>query len=284
MVVSHRRLGDCGYDITFLRGDNTAPLNDIIIHYAIDDSVYKLEIPVDTGSTSMPKSDSSCTIHWIPPEGFVGPYDVSGVTEMKDFVLEGGTVEQHTIADGICTPASTRGDPHMRSFDGHGYSFQGSCWYMLAKHCTDDPDFEITAEFAPRKSSGLDIRTRAVRLNVTVGDERISMDSENTVLINDRPIWAAKLSGRPKNAEIMNDEDQVSIKIPGYDLDILWHGRKHAFSAAVTHPDYNGNVCGLLGNADGDPLNDFQKSNGLQTRNIEEFGESWKLLDKECDY
>ncbi|XP_002733605.1 zonadhesin-like [Saccoglossus kowalevskii] len=284
VVVTHTRLGDCSYKIEFIRADTTTSVlaQDIIIHWAIDDSVYLLEVPVVTGSTTIEAGKQSAEILWTPPNGFVPPYDVTGVTQITND--EGGTVDQHQIDDGVCTPGSTRGDPHMRSFDGHGYSFQGLCWYTLAKHCTENPDFEVTAEFAPRPSSGDELKTRAVRLNVTVGDERLSMDTTNEVLVNDVPLWAAKLNGSPVNFEIITDPAMVGVKIERFNMDILWEGRKHAFSAVVSHPDYHGNICGLLGNADGDPLNDFQKPDGTRTTHVNEFGESWKVNEKTCEY
>ncbi|XP_006815073.1 BMP-binding endothelial regulator protein-like [Saccoglossus kowalevskii] len=282
IIVSHQRLGDCSYDINFRRADNTPPAYDMMIHYAIDDSVYLLEVPVDTGSILIPAEAETVTLNWFPPDGFVLPFDVSGVTQISN--ATGGTVEQHTMADGPCTPARTRGDPHLRTFDGHGYSFQGLCWYTLAKHCTDNPDFEVTAEFTPRESSGTELKTRAVRLNVTVGDEVISMDTNNDVTINGNSLWVAKLRGQPKNAQITVDDSRVIVRVAQYNLDILWEGRKHAFSASIYHPDYNGNICGLLGNADGNPLNDFQKRDGSHTKVVNDFGESWKVYDSRCDY
>ncbi|XP_006815065.1 BMP-binding endothelial regulator protein-like [Saccoglossus kowalevskii] len=282
VIVTHRRLGDCTFELTFLREDTTPPDYELIVHYGIDDSVAKLEYPIDTGSITIGLNEISAEIFWDPPEGFVPPFDVAGVTQASN--TTGGEVTQHTMDDGPCTPASTRGDPHLRTFDGHGYSFQGLCWYTLAKHCTENPDFEISTEFAPRQSTGTALRTRAVKMNVTVGDETIIMDTDNDVTVNGKELYAAKLEGLPRNVNIVADDSRISIRVPMANLDILWEGRKHSFSASIYHPDYKGKICGLLGNADGDPLNDFEKSDGWLTYNITEFGESWNIAEKRCDY
>ncbi|XP_002733607.1 BMP-binding endothelial regulator protein-like [Saccoglossus kowalevskii] len=284
VIVSHQRLGDCSFIITFMRADMTSEVlaKNLTLHYTIDDSLAMQEYPVDTGTTVIQANQLTETLYWDPPEGFVPPFDTTGVTQISG--TQGGTIIQHTMDDGPCTPASTRGDPHLRSFDGHGFSFQGLCWYTLAKHCTDNPDFEITTEFAPRESTGTQIRTRAVRMNITVGDEMISMDTDNHVTVNGKAYYVAKLDGLPRNVALTVVDSRVIIRIPKANMDILWEGRRHSFSASLYHPDYKGNLCGLLGNADGDPLNDFEKRDGWLTQDINEFGESWRIEDKSCDY
>ncbi|XP_077864370.1 zonadhesin-like [Saccoglossus kowalevskii] len=282
VVVSHERLGDCNYKITFMRADSTAPYLPMLIHYAIDDSVYLAAVPVVTGTKTMSSDEKIAILYWSPPKDFVSPFDVSGVTEVS--ATEGGTVEQHEIDDGSCFPGSTRGDPHMKTFDGRSYNFQGLCWYTLAKHCDENPKFEITAEFEPRDMVDSKIRTRAVTLNVTVDGERVSVDRNNNILVNDKPFWVAKLVAKPSSIRIDSDDSTVSISVNHYLMDILWDGRKHAFSAVISNTDYSGQVCGLLGNSDGDPRNDFQKRDGTLTTSVNDFGESWRVLDRECQY
>ncbi|XP_077870395.1 mannose-binding protein A-like [Saccoglossus kowalevskii] len=46
-----------------------------------------------------------------------------------------------------------RGDPHLRTFDGRAYTFQGTCWYTLFKDCTEKSRFEVTTKFEPREDS-----------------------------------------------------------------------------------------------------------------------------------
>ncbi|NWI69431.1 FCGBP protein, partial [Todus mexicanus] len=63
------------------------------------------------------------------------------------------------------------------------------------------------------------------------------------------------------------------------DFDLLvtfdWHSYARVFLPAT----YSGAVCGLCGNADGDPADDFSLANGSSTTNATQFGDSWKVAE-----
>nr|XP_006818364.1 PREDICTED: uncharacterized protein LOC100376273 [Saccoglossus kowalevskii] len=166
-------------------------------------------------------------------------------------------------------PPNVIGDPHMKTFDGRPYSFQGTCWYTLVKDCIDS-QFEITAEFVPREDTGDEIKTRALNINVRVREENVHVDRDNTV------------SGEGKHINVENDGHMVTLSFTLKDstFKMEWVGRKHSFHINFTGSRYLGKLCGLLGNADGDTRNDFQKPDGTVVHDANEFGESWKVLDK----
>lgn len=284
--VSSERTADCGYEITFTRADSTET-SELELRYDIED--IGATQPVDEGVAMLQDGQVSVSVVWNPPSGWVAPYHVHGVTMVEDplnpntGLIVGEIISYIIPFDGPCTPGSAKRDPHMRTFDGYPYGFHGICWYTLVKHCTTNPEFEITAKFEPRDTESPELKTRAVAINITVGDERISMD-KNTILVNDVPYWVAHLSGRPRNAKIGVDSGKVSIGIKQLKLEIMWDGRKHIFNAAILNPEYRGHLCGLLGNADENPHNDLQKRDGRFTKDVKEFGESWKVPNVRCNF
>ncbi|XP_002741144.1 uncharacterized protein LOC100369643 [Saccoglossus kowalevskii] len=174
----------------------------------------------------------------------------------------------------ITTP-NVAGDPHMRTFDGHPYSFQGVCWYTLVKDCSKAmPEFEITADFVPRDDLSDVTRTRALRINVNVNGENVLVDRDNVVTT----------SYNIQHISINKDDHRVVISFTLHDSEFKmeWVGRKHTFHIDFTGEHYKGKVCGLLGNHDGNSLNDFQKPDGTVTHDANEFGDSWKVVGKKC--
>ncbi|XP_077869907.1 BMP-binding endothelial regulator protein-like [Saccoglossus kowalevskii] len=53
--------------------------------------------------------------------------------------------------------------------------------------------------------------------------------------------------------------------------------------ASFSGTDYNGKLCGLIGNADGDTRNDLQTPDGFEVKDVTAFGESWKVKGEICD-
>ncbi|XP_002736690.1 kielin/chordin-like protein [Saccoglossus kowalevskii] len=285
VVVSSQRQADCSLALTFIRSDSTN-MPKLTVRFDIDQTpaanTHEGEIVLQPGLESE-------TLDWNVPIGWNPPFVVSGVSMLDDpnnvgDFIQVGQIVQHTIPDdGPCVMASAKRDPHMATFDGFRYNFQGTCWYTLVKHCTENPEFEISARFEPLKSNGPEIKSRATAINVTIGDERISLDKD-TILVNDQPYWVAQLSDRPRNAHIDVNSDSIVIDIARLKLEVEWDGRKHIFNAAILNPEYHGKVCGLLGNADENPHNDLQKRDGSTTLDIDEFGASWRTPGIRCDY
>ncbi|XP_077989901.1 von Willebrand factor-like [Glandiceps talaboti] len=112
-----------------------------------------------------------------------------------------------------------------------------------------------------------------VTVVITVGGESVTLNKDNTVLING-------MSEKVRTAKTMNithEGDVVTLNPYGIDLSITWRGLEHKFFAELQDSRYSGAVCGLLGNADGDKRNDFRKRDGMMTLDTNEFGESWKV-------
>ncbi|XP_077861976.1 uncharacterized protein LOC144343130 [Saccoglossus kowalevskii] len=176
----------------------------------------------------------------------------------------------------LCTCPIVTGDPHITTLDGRAYSFQGMCWYTLVKDCSSaNPDFEITADLAPPNEISDQMRTRAVAINVTVGDESVVVGQDNVATVS---------GSSSKNINIVHDGNmaQLSFKQKDTTFKIFWTGSKHTFAIEFTGDYYRGRMCGLLGNGDGDAKNDFQRPDGVIVKDVTEFGESWKVTGKKC--
>ncbi|XP_070556972.1 BMP-binding endothelial regulator protein-like isoform X2 [Ptychodera flava] len=191
-----------------------------------------------------------------------------------------------------------KGDPHFTTFDGHRYDFQGLCWYTLVKDCSSVPDFDVKGRFEERYIDP-EVKTRTVEVMITVGTETINLKEDDSIYIV--PIWKAinlvmgglqwlqpkRVNGKPlisndqlKNMKLIKEDDEIIVTLPG--LQATWSGPNHAMSATITEPLKKGLVCGLLGNADGDPDNDFKKFDGYRTDNVDDFANSWKVSSMTC--
>nr|XP_006817176.1 PREDICTED: IgGFc-binding protein-like isoform X2 [Saccoglossus kowalevskii] len=178
-------------------------------------------------------------------------------------------------ANAFCEWHGDHGEPHMRTFDGRSYNFQGIGWYSLFKDCSDNPHFEVTTKFKPRDDSTPDqIKTKTVAIKVTVGNQYAIIDGLD--------VTTGRIGGQVTDAKhitIQEEEKNIKLHFTSKDttFSLNWTLRKHALDVSYNGSFYNGKLCGLMGNADGDPRNDFQKPDGSIVKDAFEFGESWKL-------
>ncbi|XP_006816613.1 von Willebrand factor-like [Saccoglossus kowalevskii] len=187
-------------------------------------------------------------------------------------VNEGGICE--------CRTSGASGDPHMRTFDGRAYTFQGICWYTLFKDCTDKSRFDVTIMFEPREDSTPDqVRTRTIAFNVTVGNQY--------AIVNGLDVTTGSTGGKMTDAKVITiQQEDKNIKLhftsKNTTFSFNWTLRLHALDVSYNGSFYKGKLCGLMGNADGDTRNDFQNPDRSIAKDVLEFGESWKVNDKKC--
>ncbi|XP_074075051.1 IgGFc-binding protein [Macrotis lagotis] len=169
---------------------------------------------------------------------------------------------------------SASGDPHYTTFDGKKFDFMGTCVYTLVRTCSSQPgleDFEVLVE------------------NVAWGNGAVSVTKVVTVhvfgitLVLEQRLWKVKVDGVVLNFPVVLLEGRVRAYQHGNDVvietdfglrvtyDLVYHVR-------VKVPgNYYSKLCGLCGNYNGKPEDDFQNPDGQPVSNPTAFGDSWEV-------
>nr|XP_002740854.1 PREDICTED: IgGFc-binding protein-like [Saccoglossus kowalevskii] len=278
-AISQTYMG-CYYDVQHLSMDIAPPTYD---------EAMTIETCADTCASEMDSSSVSYFGLQFGDACFCGLNLETYIPVEEDFCTWPCMGDQSQICGGMTeisiyklvkSSGGVRGDPHVRTFDGRRYSYQGLCWHTLFKDCTNpSPAFEVRAKFeTPNGSLSDRLRTRTVSINITVGDEYAIVDRLHVVTGD------TGLVSKPRRIQIEEDGKMVvfSFKSHNTTFTLEWTLYRHVFDASFVGSDYNGKLCGLLGNADGDRRNDFVKPDGTLAIGVDEFGESWKVHGITC--
>uniref|UniRef100_A0ABM5ESF2 Alpha-tectorin-like n=1 Tax=Pogona vitticeps TaxID=103695 RepID=A0ABM5ESF2_9SAUR len=188
------------------------------------------------------------------------------------------------VVDGSpkCVPAQpiqpacwASGQPHYHTFDGRSYDFQGTCAYTVVKTCRPShqlPFFHIFTK--SQKSSPLFLISH---VTVSVYNFSLTMVRYEYGLVRVNQVRSRlpivlhnghlSLSHRGNQLVI---ETQFGLKV--------YYDWNYYLVVKVT-PAFRNHLCGLCGNYNGDPNDDFITSSGKVATNTVEFGKSWKVED-----
>uniref|UniRef100_A0A8C7E3Z3 VWFD domain-containing protein n=1 Tax=Naja naja TaxID=35670 RepID=A0A8C7E3Z3_NAJNA len=181
-----------------------------------------------------------------------------------------------------CVPQSSatcwaRGDPHYQTFDMRKYDFMGTCTYTVAKTCGPDttlPAFNVTI-----KNENRGVKTVSyvglVMVQVYGYDIVVARKEHGFVRVNNQrfrlPIFLIKdkLWLFQSGTSVIIETD-FAMRIT-YD----WNSN---FAVKISSSFFE-NVCGLCGDYNGKPEDDFRIPSGSLAPGLVEFGQSWKVED-----
>ena len=193
----------------------------------------------------------------------------------------------------VCVGGCAKGDPHMTSFDRHGFDFQGVGEYVAAKTLSGDPwEVQIRLLSYDNPPAGKPVCkdvSWATALAASLGTHRIGFYLEGDTLLvhwDGQPLDVEGLK-LPEGAVLERlAKNSWFLRWPeGHELKVRRAG--NTLSVALTPaPSALGRVAGLMGLFDGDPSNDFTTRAGkllphpLSFRDLyKEFGDSWRVSD-----
>uniref|UniRef100_A0A663FAV6 VWFD domain-containing protein n=1 Tax=Aquila chrysaetos chrysaetos TaxID=223781 RepID=A0A663FAV6_AQUCH len=178
--------------------------------------------------------------------------------------------------DGVlgCYPAGygrlvVSGDPHYVTFDGRAFDLQGSCTYVLARLCKPErrlTNFSVLLEHDMGGRGNVALMKKVV---VSIHGYTVSMERGRK--------WEVTVSW--EGLLRIGQEGNNVVLQSAAGLRLLYNVATYLL---VTIPDsYRGRVCGLGGNYNGDPGDDFQLPGGSLAQSTEEFITSWKVPAKD---
>ena len=183
---------------------------------------------------------------------------------------------------------SAWGEVHMQTLDGAAYDFQAAGEFIAAR--SDDGSFEIQLRTEPWKDTDNISITTAVAARVNGSRVSITYGAEPEVQIDGVPVslQAIKSVNLPGGGMVTYRGSTYTIKWPdGSSAEA--RKRKEYFNTRVaTSAALSGRISGLLGNANGDPADDFVTRGGHMLNAplsfdvlYPIFANSWRVTEEE---
>ncbi|MED6284797.1 hypothetical protein CHARACLAT_022625, partial [Characodon lateralis] len=200
--------------------------------------------------------------------------DASECPPMHECKVQDGDLGCYPTGSQDCVVS---GDPHYNTFDKKFYSFMGTCTYTLARTCKNStgPWFSVEAKNENRGAPGLSYLRK---LYITVNGITVTLMKSRRTLVNGvrvalphspSPLMSLSLAGQ-----------YVTFETP-FGLRVRWDGNHYAQISVPS--SYYDQMCGLCGDYDGNPDNDFTKPDGTLVGNVNVFGNSWETEEDEDD-
>uniref|UniRef100_A0A8C3SKN7 VWFD domain-containing protein n=1 Tax=Chelydra serpentina TaxID=8475 RepID=A0A8C3SKN7_CHESE len=184
-------------------------------------------------------------------------------------------VPKRPSCDGSCDTIQCH--PHYHTFDGHSYDFHGTCSYTVVKTCSHKPKlpaFHIIAKSQKRGNTRVSfvsqVTVKVYHYNITMvkyehGLARVNgQRTRLPVSLHDGKLWLHQRGGQ------LVVEAEFGLKV--------YYDWNYYLVVKVTKA-FLGRLCGLCGNYNGDPSDDFLTPSGHLATSAVEFGKSWKVED-----
>ncbi|XP_049909637.1 mucin-5AC-like [Epinephelus moara] len=238
------------------------------------------------GTLDMACISAGCTSGCMCPSGLVSDGAGGCVTEANCPCLHNGqayqpgetlTVECNTctcknrkfrctekVCDQVC---GIYGDGHYTTFDDKRFDFNGECEYTLIQdNCgggQSNGSFSIISENVPCGTTGTTC-SRAIK--IFMGDNEFQLKDDSFQMVK------GSSEVFPTQIQKMGIYQVVTI-MEG--LVLMWDQKTSLF--IKLSPKFQGKVCGLCGNYDGNIRNDFTTRSQETVADVLEFGNSWKV-------
>ncbi|XP_065216311.1 BMP-binding endothelial regulator protein isoform X2 [Planococcus citri] len=167
--------------------------------------------------------------------------------------------------DAVCT---VFGDPHYKTFDGKFYSFQGSCKYQLTGDCVGQTfSIRVTNDARATKTSSWTrtISIRMGKMKVNLGDRmRVKVNGERVAV----PYRRENFATVTRTSDSVLVETHLGVKV-------IWDG--NSFLEVSVPASYKNKLCGLCGNYNSSPRDDFTTRDGRVVFDPLVFASSWQV-------
>lgn len=146
------------------------------------------------------------------------------------------------------------------------YNFRGNCRYKLTADCKHD-NFTVRM-----RNERIPSRSRAKYLAISIGSIHISLQARLAVRVDKKQV---PLPYYNLPYLQITKENSIITVLTDIGVQILWDG--DSFIEVHVPKRYQGDTCGLCGNFNGEPNDDFKLKNGQITNSIHKFAESWAI-------
>ncbi|ETE64589.1 IgGFc-binding protein, partial [Ophiophagus hannah] len=167
------------------------------------------------------------------------------------------------------------GQPHYHTFDGRSFDFQGTCTYTVAKICSTSSNLPFFHVFT--KSQKSFPFSFINQVTITIYNSSITMVKHEYGLVRINQVRSRlPVSLHNGIVSLYHRGNQLVIETQfGLKVYYDWN---YYLVVKVTAA-FQSQICGLCGNYNGDPNDDFTTPSGSLAANAVELGKSWKVED-----
>ncbi|XP_069660133.1 mucin-5AC [Haliaeetus albicilla] len=175
----------------------------------------------------------------------------------------------HCSEEPCLETCSVYGDGHYTTFDGKRFDFEGDCEYVLVQnYCgqqgVNQGTFRVITENIPCGTTGT---TCSKSIKVFLGNYELVLSDGLSDVIQRTPGGKMPFQIRSMGIYLVVDTTVGLI--------LMWDKKTSIF--IKLSPSFQGHVCGLCGNYDGNGNNDFTTRSQSVVGNVLEFANSWKV-------